>query len=55
MFIMTKFGENSEEKIDICFFLNVWNKKMKLKSLTNSRHFYPYPPNNENLSLQFSG
>ena len=23
MFIITKFGDNFEEKIDICFFLNV--------------------------------
>ena len=31
MFIITKFGENFEEKIDICFFSNVLNKKVVVK------------------------
>ena len=43
MFIITKFGKNFEEKIDICFFLKFWKKKWKLKSLTNSRDFHPDP------------
>ena len=31
IFIITKFGENFEEKFDICVFLNVLNKKVKVK------------------------
>ena len=31
MFIITKFGENFEDKIQICFFLNVLNKKVEVK------------------------
>ena len=49
MFIITKFGENFEEKIDICFFLNVLNKKVKVKNIDNYRDFCPDPPKNEKL------
>ena len=31
IFIITKFGENFEDKIDICFFLNVLVKKVEVK------------------------
>ena len=31
IFIITKFGENFEEKIDICFFLNVLVEKVEFK------------------------
>ena len=51
--LITKFGENFEVKIDICFLKNVLVEKWKSKSLTHSRDFYPDPPNNE--KLKFSG
>ena len=31
IFIITKFGENFEDKIDICFFWNVLRGKVKVK------------------------
>ena len=31
IFIITKFGENFEEKIDICFFKNVLVEKVEVK------------------------
>ena len=31
MFVITKFDENFEEKIDICFFLNVYSQKVEVK------------------------
>ena len=55
MFIITKFGENFEKQIDICFFKMFRTKKLKSKSPTDSRDFCPDPPNNEKLKSSVSG
>ena len=44
IFIITKFGENFEEKLFSASF-----KMLKLKSPTDSRDFCPDPPSNEKL------
>ena len=41
MFITTKFGENFEDKIDICFFEIVLNKKVEVKKSDQLPRFLP--------------
>ena len=48
MFIITKFGENFEDKFISASFKMFGTEKWKLKSLTNGWDFYPDPTNNEN-------
>ena len=49
MFIITKFGENFEEMMDLVSFKMFRTKKLKSKSPTDSRDFCPDPPSNEKL------
>ena len=49
VFIITKFSENFEEKMDIWFLKMFRTKKVKSKSPTDSRDFCPDPPSNEKL------
>ena len=44
IFIITKFDENFEEKIDICFFLNVLGGKEEVKKSDKQPGFLPWPP-----------
>ena len=49
IFIITKFGE--KKKFISASFQMFWWKKWKSKSVTNSRDFFPDPPNNENFKV----
>ena len=44
LFLITKFGENFEDKIDICFFQNVLGGKVEVKKSDLQLGFLTWPP-----------